>query len=371
VAQSDSYFAAEGTKAHALGELEASLAFGKIDQAEYDRRHPVWEASEPELSDEGLADMKRHIADYVEFIRFCMDQYPGSVLFLESRVPTGVPESWGTADAGLVSPEHVRVIDLKYGQGFRVDAAENPQLRLYGVGFLETHGDVLGYVKDVSLTIFQPRLNNVSTEILLADELRAWRDSIIPVAEEALYSDNPRFGPSEAACRWCAVAGECRARMEKVTQEAFDVIPDLLTPGELGGLLERVPEIQRWCSDVQDTALRLAYSEGKDIPGWKVVMSGGRRVILDQPAALETLRKLKFSEDEVATTKLKGVGDLGKLAKANGYDSLEEVLGDLVVKTEGKPSLARAEDSRPPISPNGEAAKVFTEYTEPREVEGP
>ena len=362
----DSAYAAEGTKAHALGELEAGLAFGLITERQYTGRYARWLLSDPILLDEDLLDMQRHIAAYVALIAERAALFPHSQVLLEQRVKTGIEQCWGTADAVIVSPGHVEVIDLKYGQGIPVSAWGNPQLRLYGVGALEMFGDVLGDTEVVRVTVFQPRLDSTSTEELTAVELRAWRDELIPLAAEALWGAKPRFGPSETACRWCAAAGECRARMEFMTQQDFGTEPDLLTVEELGELLDKVPGIRKWCEDVADAALRKAYSEGVAIPGWKVVLSNGNRYVADQPKAIETFAAAGFSAEEVITTRLKGIGDLEKLVKsaavgpAKKTTTLESVLGDLVAKKEGKPALAHEDDPRPAVSPDGEAARDFT-----------
>ena len=367
----DSVYAAEGTKAHALGELEAALAFGLITERQYTGRYAKWLMTEPVLLDEDLLDMQRHIAAYVALIAERAALFPHTQVLLEQKVSTGIEQCWGTADAVLVSPGHVEVIDLKYGMGIPVSAWGNPQLRLYGVGALEMFGDVLGDTEVVRVTVFQPRLDSTSTEELSATELRAWRDALIPLAAEALWSNKARFGPGEVACRWCAAAGECRARMEYMTQEDFGRKPDLLTVEELSELLDKVPGIRSWCEAVADTALRKAYSEGVAIPGWKVVMSNGNRVVTDQPAAIETFVELGFKTEEVVTTKLKGIGDLEKLIKAATLGpkrdaTLESVLGDLVGKTPGKPALAHEGDARPAIAPNTEAQKDFDQPVTPQ-----
>lgn len=355
----ESYYAAEGTKAHALGELEASRHFGLITERQYAGRHAKWLLSEPALSEEDQLEMQRHIADYVDFLDARSKQFPHTRVLLEQKVKTGIEQCYGTSDAVLVSPQHVEIVDLKYGQGISVSAEDNPQLRLYGVGALEMFGDVLGETNTVYCTIFQPRMNNTSSEVLSADTLRAWRDSLMPIAKEALWAAHPRFGPSETACRWCPAAGDCRARLEYMTAQDFGVLPDLLTADELAELLGRISDIKKWCEDVANTALRKAYSEGVALPGWKVVLSGGIRKITDPVAAVEVFAAEGFNTDEVMTVKIKGIGDLEKMVKATGHSRLEDVLGELVQKTEGKPALAREDDKRPAIEPNSEAQREF------------
>jgi hypothetical protein len=358
----ESSYAAEGSKAHALGELIASHHFGMIDSKTFGQRYTRWLKTQPELSEEQLLEMRGYMDDYVAFLADRAEAFPNTNVLLEQRLHTGIEHCWGTGDAVLVSPEHVEIVDLKYGQGVPVFAPGNPQIRLYGVGALDLFGDILGETEMVLCTIYQPRLGSVSTEEISASDLRAWRDSLIPIAQEAL-APGAHFGPSESACRWCPAAGDCRARVEYMTAQDFAVKPDLLSPEEIAELLPRIADIKAWCEAVANTALDKAYSQGVEIPGWKVVKSGGQRFITDQERAFEALWSAGFTSEEVRTTKLKGIGDLEKLIKAAGKGKLEDVLGPLVDRTPGKPALAHEDDPRPAVEPNTEAVKEFTDDT--------
>lgn len=357
---STNIYAEEGTCAHELGELEARLSFGMITAAqatrERNKRRTRWQ-KKIGLTEEQEEEMATHIAGYVILLHERMDRHPGSVLLLEQRVPSGVPSCWGTSDAVIVSPVHVEIIDLKYGMGIFVMVNGNPQLRLYGVGALEAFGNLLGTIEDVFITVYQPRKDNVATEEMSAEDLVAWRDSIIPIAESALGDDAP-FGPSEEACRYCPAAGQCRAQLEWATSVDFADDPFILSNEEIADVLTRVPAIIKWCEAVQTLALDKIYSKREHLPGWKVVQSGGRRAITDPDAAIEALLAVGHALDEVSVRKPKGIGDLEKLL---GKTEFESVLGPYVAKGTGKPSLAPEDDSRPSIDPNDEAQKEFTE----------
>lgn len=348
-----SIYADEGTAAHALGELMARhQLLGTLTDKQFDRQFKTWWATyEKSVAD--YDDMVGHIQGYVEFLRARMA--PGTVLLLEQRLPTGVPSSGGTSDAVLVSPTAVEIVDLKYGMGIQVEAAANSQLRLYGIGALEAFGDLLGYVETVTCTIYQPRLNHVDSETLTADELRRWRDSLIPIAELALGPDAP-FGPSDRACRWCPVSGQCPAQLEFVVNRDFTVVAELLSPDELANALYAIPGILAWCAAVQDVALDLMYSKGESIPGYKVVMSAGRRSVTQPEKAIETLLSLGYDKGEITTQKIKGIGELQKIT---GTDF--DLLSDFIEKSEGKPSIAHEDDRRPSVNPNDEAKKAFTD----------
>jgi hypothetical protein len=351
--ESTSAAAEEGTRAHELGEMTAAFVFGKISLKEFHVWKEDW-VHRNGLSDDTVAEMTRHIDGYVELIKERMALHPYSQLELEQSLPSGIDGCWGTSDAVIVSPVHVEVIDLKYGKGIEVFAANNPQLKLYGLGALDTYGDVLGETETVTLTIYQPRMGGVSSETLTADELRAWREEIRPVAAEAL-APGARFAPSESACKWCPVAGECKARLEYATAEDFGTDPDLVSPAELAEALAKLSMIRSWCDAVQDTALRKAYSEGTEIPGWKVVLSGGRRTINDAAAAVQTLIDKGYAAEQVAQLNIKGIGVLEKL-----IPDLDETLGSLMSRTPGRPSIVPADDPRPPVSPESAAIKEFS-----------
>lgn len=69
--------------------------------------------------------------------------------------------------------DSLEVIDLKFGKGIPVDAAENPQLRLYGVGALLTFENLYDF-SYIQMRIIQPRLHRSSVEVLEPRELLSW-----------------------------------------------------------------------------------------------------------------------------------------------------------------------------------------------------
>jgi hypothetical protein len=355
----ESEYAREGTIAHALAELKASREFGFITDAQFVDRRRRWYVEHRDVidQDEVEVEMERHTDAYVDLLRDRMSLYPNSALLLEQRMDTGVPHCWGTGDAVICSPEHVEIVDFKYGAGVAVEAKGNPQLRLYALGAMDTFGDVLGETKVIRITVHQPRMNHVLTDEMDPDDLRGWREDIIPIAESALGDDAP-FGPSDTACRWCPASGRCKAQLEEVFSVPFDQDLDTLSPDEFSAFLGKRKMVQDWLNAFEAAALDLAYSQSTPIPGYKVVLSGGIRSVKDQERALEVLLEEGFDRDEVSVRKVKGIGDLEKLL---GKERFAELLEDpgIVQKSEGRPSLAPEDDKRPSISPNTEAAKDF------------
>ena len=363
----ESTYAREGTLAHTLGELRAGRRFGHLTEAEFLKAHGAWQGEvEAEFPDGTVEDMEHHIVGYVDLLeRLADDRH--SVVFLEQRLPTGVPESWGTSDAVVVSPSHINIVDLKYGAGVPVRAEGNPQLRLYALGALDAYDGLLGDAETITMTVYQPRVDNVSHETLTVAELLMWRREVaIPAARKALYEPWAPYGPSDGACRWCPLAGVCRPRTEWATRRDFGDItseadpspvdPPTLTPVEIGRVLPRLKRVTSWAKDVEAAALDLAYAQGEAIPGYKVVRSGGRRQIKDDTAAIQHLIDLGFTAEQVADFKIKG---FGILEKALGKDTVSEALAEFITMSPGREALVPESDKRPAITSAGDAASDF------------
>jgi hypothetical protein len=352
----DSVYAREGTAAHELAELMArDQLLGSFTKAARTKALKAWR-KEFDIAAEAEAEMEEHGQSYVDYLRIRLALHPDSVLLLEQQLPTGIPGSWGTSDAIIVSPTSVESIDFKYGVGVLVEAEENPQTRLYGVGALEEYGELLGEVETVVLTIFQPRIDHVASEEISAADLKAWRDGLLPVAEQAMGDDAP-FGPSEDACHWCPAAGSCMAQMEWATDRDFGVQSEHMSDDELARSLDDIPAIKKWCDAVQAHALNRAYSEGVPVPGYKVVRTNGRRSVQDHDGLIDAAVAMGYGIGDVVNYKAKGIGDLTKLLKAD----FAVVAAPFVTKSEGNPVLAPESDKRSAINPESQAAADFAE----------
>lgn len=337
----DSVYAREGTDFHTLCEIEASRRILHKEPGESDLDHLEWAL---ETEDEWRDDQLRYVEQWIALLEEYLSEEEGAQLFLEVRVDTGIPGCWGTADAIIVYDTRIRVIDIKYGAGIKVSALENSQARLYGIGALETLIEDPLTIHEVTNTIWQPRMNNVSEETLTRRELVQWRDEIRPIALIALGEDAP-FGPSESACRFCPIAGDCAPRARFMLAQDFGN-PDILDGDELADAYSRTSALKKWITDIEDAALKRAYEEDGSVPGFKVIRSGGRRTILDDLKAIERLVADGYDRELVERKSIQTLGTLDKLVGSD--EELQRVLGDLLVKGEGRLSLAKDSDPRPP-----------------------
>ena len=169
-----SSYAREGSAAHELAAIvleedddTAANYIGKRVEF-YDGDEPVlWEVTE---------DMARHVDDYVKLVR---EYAQGGTLMVEQRLGighiTGEEGAKGTSDVVIVKGGELIVMDLKFGMGVKVDAAENPQLQLYALGALNEF-DMLADFHTITMVIHQPRLNHVSEWSIPVQDLHAFAD---------------------------------------------------------------------------------------------------------------------------------------------------------------------------------------------------
>lgn len=361
IVEQTSVYAEEGTVFHSLIEILGRAHFGHITKAQAKKELTKWRKENGvDLHTEN--EMQGYARVWLEVLQERFNAHPGSTVYFEQRLNTGVPSSWGTTDAGIVSMKHLDVIDAKYGAGVQVDAEDNSQLRLYALGMLDEY-DILGTIEDVTLVIVQPRIEDrhggphISTETLTVEELRAWRESILPIAASALLPDAP-FGPSAKACRWCPMSGKCKAQLESIFEAEVDFESDplLMDVQETAELLEVLPRIKDWVNAFEAAALHRAYDLDEQIPGWKVVMSNGRRGCVNEEAVLGVLQEEGYKLDDVTTRKIVGIGVLEALL---GKKEFTQKLGTFYPKSSGKPSLVPESDNRPALNREAEAATIF------------
>ena len=62
----------------------------------------------------------------------------------------------------IIADRTLHIIDFKYGQGVLMEAENNPQMMFYALGTLAVY-ECLNDIDEASMTIYQPRRENIST----------------------------------------------------------------------------------------------------------------------------------------------------------------------------------------------------------------
>ena len=97
-------------------------------------------------------------------------------------------------------------------------------MMLYALGALRLF-DSLYDITEVSMSIYQPRRENVSTWTISVDELNAWAENTLKPKAELAHKGEGEYLPG-SWCQFCKAAVKCRARAEEKLQLArFEFAP--------------------------------------------------------------------------------------------------------------------------------------------------
>lgn len=405
VRETASKYAAEGTAYHAVSE---DTIRGKYSRC-VDAVGEVREADGFKFTiTEDDAD---YAQEYVDRIQARMRE--GAIVQVEVKQDTsevlGIPGQTGTVDAAVMQivEETYEINDLKFGAGVRVYAREpdgkpNDQLFTYGwSGMMRTL--FMCDWKWLRLRVHQPRLGHYDEITLSREECEKLGADLLRDAQRS-YETWQRFRedatglqtyltPSLEACRWCAVAGRCKARAQKMltwfpTREQIKYMVEVpltaknlpvMSDAELAVCLDRAEEIEQWIRSVRAEATGRAES-GSKIPGWK--LTEGRKgdrtanpddirrravdVVKNDPnlsplGLYDGLPKELYTEPELKSVAqlekaCKRLGDLGKKIWMHiaGHPGDEKKgippIPSLITQAAGRPTLVRDFDARPELT---------------------
>lgn len=342
-----SEFAAEGTLAHELAELKLRKKFEVMPKSKYTKAFDAIKAN-PLYT----AEMDICTDEYLDFILTIAHRYDKTkpYVVIEKRLDYShiAQGGFGTSDCVLICKNNLHIIDFKYGKGVPVSAEDNPQLKLYALGAIAEYS-MLYCIENVFLHIVQPRTGEGSSSWeISAAALAAWGESIKPIAELA-YNGGGEFNCGDW-CRFCKAKATCRARAENffALEENTKIPNELLSDSEIGEALVKAQTLKNWVTDLEEYALNAILS-GSDITGWKAVEGRSNRKITDVDSAFEVLKSNGYDEALLYERKPITLTELEKLVTKK---KLEELIGDKIVKPQGKPTLAPVDDKRKPYKPD-------------------
>ncbi len=338
-------FAKEGGLAHELGETILRFKTGEIKKAAYQRQSNV--VMESNLFS---AEMWEYADNYAVFVLEELNKSKAvtkdAVLFIERKLDMTkfVPEGFGTGDAIIIADGVMKMIDLKYGKGVAVSCKENKQMMLYALGALEEF-DLLYDIQSVQMTIYQPRLDNISTWEMSVTDLVEWATKELKPKAELAFEGKGTFVSGDH-CRFCRAKAKCKALAEDSLEiEKYQRTDGaLLSDTEVTDILNRADAIKKWLTSVEEYALKEAVEHGKKWPEMKLVEGRSVRTYTNQDKVAETLQANGYEAALIYKRSLLGITDMEKLLSKKGF---EELLSDLVVKPQGKPALVPESDKRP------------------------
>ncbi|WP_270351587.1 DUF2800 domain-containing protein [Ligilactobacillus ruminis] len=340
--------AAEETAAHALCEYKLRKALGqKI-------KRPA--------SDFDNDDMEAYTDDYCSYV---MEEFqkanlnhPGTTVLIEQRLDFSkyVPDGFGTGDCIIIADGLMHIIDFKYGKGVRVAAENNPQMKLYALGALNNYSMLYNRPDTIEMTIFQPRIGNISTWSLETDTLLHWaKTELKEKAELAINGQGVvKYGPWLQFSN-CNAVLRVRYDEYKKLQALQLKSPHLMNNEEIEEVLANVDELIKWANQVKAYAQDLTINHGKQWTGFKVVEGRSIRRYKDEAKVAQVAKANGFTN-----IYQQSLLPITKLEKVMGKKNFDELLGPYIYKPAGKLTLVPNSDKRPAVDTTN-AQDEFTE----------
>lgn len=336
VGDTTSEFAMQGTDAHSLCEHKLKTALGQKS------KDPT---NNLQYFDGEMADCSDMYVQYVmEQLSAEKEKCKDPIVLIEQRLDFSkwVAQGFGTGDCVIVADETLTVIDFKYGK-LVVEAEGNSQMMLYALAGLQLFDGIYD-IKKITMTIFQPRRDSVSTYTIPKEELLQWADEVlVPTAQLAAKGEGEYKAGDH--CQFCKVKTTCRKRAEynlELARYDFEM-PSTLEDDEIGAILSKVDALVSWAGDIKEYALQQAVS-GKEWTGWKLVEGRSNRKYTDESAVANAVTKAGFDPYE---QKLLGITAMTSVL---GKKQFEDILGGFTYKPQGKPTLVPESDKRPAMN---------------------
>jgi hypothetical protein len=351
--------AKEGTLAHEYGETIILRSLDRITQSQYDaivsgiKAHPLY-----------FEGMDEYCQDYASYVLGELEEYrrktPDTLIDIEVKLQFDewVPGGFGTGDTVIITDKRLRIIDLKFGKGVPVDCRENKQMMLYALGALWIYKWIYS-IDVVEMTIYQPRLENISSWEIGAQQLENWAEGFLKPRAQMAHNGEGDFAPGDH-CRFCKAKHRCRALAEEAqkAEELYPATPESLGDKEIADILKKASLYVTWVNSITDYAQDQAVNHGKQWPGFKLVEGRSNRTYTDEDRVASTLLNNGFERFHIFTEKLLGITAMEKAITKKKFDAL---LSQLVIKPEGKPTLVPLDDKRPALNTAARAAQAFAD----------
>lgn len=330
-------YAKQGTDAHELCEYKVLHALGE-DVKDPTENLDYFDTEMEESTDEYCNYV---LEQYEKAKQLCKDPK----VLVEQRLDFSkwVPDGFGTGDCLIIADKVLQIIDFKYGLGILVEAENNPQMMCYALGALDTYDGIYD-IESVEMTIFQPRRDNVSTFTISKEELLKWAEEFLAPTAQLAYNGEGEYHAGDH-CQFCKVKATCRERAAyNMELAAYDFEePATLDDSEIADILPRIDDLVAWANDIKEYALQQAMS-GTEYKGFKVVEGRSVRKYTNDAAVATTVENAGYDPYE---RKVLGITAMTSLL---GKKKFEELLGGMITKPPGKPTLVPDSDKRPALN---------------------
>lgn len=338
--------AEHGTRLHAL--LEVCLK-SRVSPADFPTDGD-WAAY--------TSEDREAVTEVVEYVRDLLIEYPGELLVeFDVDLTMYFPGMFGKADIVIIAGKTLIVVDAKFGR-VKVPAT-TPQLKAYSAGVLRDFEFV--DFETVVCAIAQPFADHFEAVTYTAAEIHDWASTVMVRALENAFGPNPTYNPGPDQCKYCRANGVCVPRKKAHFDEVAAVLDTVaggyvLPPDELGAILAKADAFESILGDMKAHATRELIA-GRAVPGMKLVESITKRKWANTDTAPQLLYaalldKRPNTDPITALSMVTKVEPIGISAAEKLLGKTNPALAGLIVKPEGKPTLAPESDARPAFVAN-------------------
>lgn len=269
---------------------------------------------------------------------------------IEQRVDYSdyAPGGFGTADILIQAENYIEIIDFKYGKGVKVQAPNNSQLMLYGLGALKGCANPQD-IEVVILTVYQPRIHNIDSWGIATELLTKWGEEVVkPKSQQAFKGEGDCVYGTHCDEGFCKARTLCKAyAMHHLNINKFSSRDTtLFTDEELYEIYEIANSYKKWVDDIK-TYLVDKLLKGETIKGLKLIEGRGKRAFTSEDDVIEILDSIDIPREDFIQKKLISLTNLEKLL---GKDKFNTLLGGHIHIIKGNPTLAKAEVDAPEYS---------------------
>ena len=301
--------------------------------------------------------MVKAVAEYMAIVNGIMAKYSHTAKRHVEMSFQLAKDMGGMGDLVIQVP--TRLIVLDYKNGFHpVEAIDNEQLAMYGVGALQTFSSGPTKINDVVMGIVQPHTPGptLKTWTQTTEQMIAWRDRF----ENARYHCTKVEAEYKAGksiyqycnpgkwCKWCEAMTVCPAKRQQtmaLAQRSLDDLgpatmpdPASLDDARLLWMAEHGESIIEYIQACKTLMADQAIEQGKQWQGFKLVESVTKRRLTDKDALTEAFKAKGLGQ--AFEPKLKA---MSKLEKIFG----KEKMARFIEKPKGSPILVPVTDGRP------------------------
>lgn len=264
-----------------------------------------------------------------------------------------VDPATGTTDVWIIKGSVAHSIDLKWGMGVQVFAADNEQQEMYTDAGLQEF-DFLGEVEEIHLHILQPRLQHFDEAKLTRAELEARIDLIRKASKEIAFTPGEMLVavPGDKQCKFCKRAATCDERTDHTMQLIVGEFVDL----DKGFVKVEMPQAEKLLAQsfgVKPAAITFheEYTEDREgtcpqAPHFTVKKPSIR------PSLEEAEAKLADAEDERLATLM------------DAADSLENFVKSVRAEVERRLLAGKFTDARYKLVEGRQGARAWTVESE-------